>query len=122
MRVWEDFCSQYYRALSPAAHGNVTDLVKRYLKFGDSYVRFRWPPLRNSYGADVVMVVSFVPRLLIDSAMAFLQLRDVEKHTAINESLKCLRKVEAKYEDTIRDINEKRRNDIEELMARMTGD
>ncbi len=116
-----DFYQQYYRALSQPAHGNVTDLVKRYLTFGSSFVKYRWPPLRNSYGSDMVMIVTFIPRVLIDSASAFLELHGAESHKRIEDSLELLQRTEAKYEEAIRAINEKRRRDQDELAARMQG-
>lgn len=117
----KDFYEQYYRALSQPAHGNVTDLVKRYLTFGSSFVRFRWPPLRNAYGSDMVMIVSFIPRLLVDSANAFLELHGEKSHRRIEESLESLQKTEGEFEDRIITINEKRRADLDELAARLQG-
>ena len=59
----------------------------------------------------MVMIVSFVPRMLIDSANAFLELHGEESHRRIEESLVLLQKTETKYEDSIIAINEKRRAD-----------
>ena len=63
----------------------------------------------------------FVPRLLIDSANAFLELHGVQSHARAEESLRLLQRTETRFEDTLVGINEKRRRDQDELLAHLQG-